>query len=254
MTHLFVLEAGANVIEARLTPWDERALGYVTAEITRLDAATAIDATALLNQAEAWARQLDVHYLFGRIDANAHVLRAALLGGDFQFVETSLTVSRSGMGQLPTVPRGMLPTLRPAVTSDITLLRSIAADDFVHGRFLEDPAIDPAHARLRTANWVEDLVNANLVQTAESRGRIIGFHAERVFPDEHRAELLLTGAAAPYAMLAMPLWVTALESLASRDIQRCTTLVSAANTGIINLYARLGFQFNSSLNGFRKFL
>ena len=55
-------------------------------------------------------------------------------------------------------------------------------------------------------------------------------------------------------MLAMPLWVTALESLAARDIQRCTTLVSAANTGIINLYARLGFQFNTSLTGFRKFL
>lgn len=253
MTHLSV-QADGGVVEARLTPWDERALGFTTAEITRLDAATTDQAAALLDQTQAWARQQGVHYLFGRIDANAHALRAAVLGCGFQFVETSLTVSRSGMGQLPAVPRGMLPVLRPAVAADIPLLRSIAADDFGHGRFLEDPAIDPAHARLRTANWIEDLVNAQLVQTAESRGRIIGFHAERVFADEHRAELLLTGAAAPYAMLAMPLWVTALQSLATRDIQRCTTLVSAANTGIINLYARLGFQFNSSLNGFRKFL
>lgn len=248
------LEEGTTAIKARLTPWDERALGYPTAEITRLDAATADEAAALLDHAQTWAMQHGVRYLFGRVEANAHLLRAALLSGGFQFVETSLTVSRSGMEQLPTVPRGMLPTLRPAAIEDIPLLRSIATDDFGHGRFLEDPAIEPTRARLRTANWIEDLVHGNLVQTAESRGRIIGFHAERVHPDEHRAELLLTGAAAPYAMLAMPLWVTALESLAARDIQRCTTLVSAANTGIINLYARLGFQFNSSLTGFRKFL
>jgi len=241
-------------LQARLTPWDERALGFATAEITSFEARSAHSASRLLAQAEQWAHGLGVRYLFGRVDGNAHLLRGVLLAGDFQFVETSLTVSRSGMGNLPPVPRGMLPTLRPAVADDIPLLRGIAHDDFGHGRFLEDPAIDPAHARQRTANWIEDLVNGGLAYTAESRGRIIGFHAERVHASEHRAELLLTGAAAPYAMLAMPLWVTALESLAARDVQRCTTLVSAANTGIINLYARLGFQFNTSLTGFRKFL
>ena len=56
------------------------------------------------------------------------------------------------------------------------------------------------------------------------------------------------------AMLALPLWITALESLAAREVPHCTTLVSAANTGILNLYARLGFHFNSTLFGFRKFL
>lgn len=248
------LQHGEARLEARLTPWDERALGFATAEITALEADSAGSASHLLAQAEAWAGDLSVRYLFGRVDGNAHLLRCALLAGGFQFVETSLTVSRSGMGNLPPVPRGMLPTLRPAVANDIPLLRGIAHDDFGHGRFLEDPAIDPARARRRSSNWIEDLVNGGLAYTAESRGRVIGFHAERVHAGEHRAELLLTGAASPYAMLAVPLWVTALESLAARDIQRCTTLVSAANTGILNLYARLGFQFNTSLTGFRKFL
>lgn len=105
MSHLS-LQAGGSVVEARLTPWDERALGCTTAEIVRLDAATTDQAAAMLDQAQAWARQQGVHYLFGRIDANAHALRAAVLGCGFQFVETSLTVSRSGMGQLPAVPRG----------------------------------------------------------------------------------------------------------------------------------------------------
>jgi hypothetical protein len=248
------LETAAGRLTARLTPWDERALGFATAEITAFHADEATAALDLLQQAESWAVDLRVRYLFGRVDANLHLLRGALLQAGHRFVETSLSVSRSGMGNLPAVPRGMLPALRPATAADIPQLRQIAHDDFVHGRFLEDPEIDGARARMRTANWIEDLVDAGLAYAAESRGRVIGFHAERIRPGEHHAELLLTGAAAPYAMLAMPLWVTALESLAARDIRRCTTLVSAANTGILNLYARLGFQFNSTLAGFRKFL
>lgn len=253
MTELSLTLANGR-LAVRLTPWDERALGYPTAEITALQAGDAAIAMNLLQQAQAWAGARGVRYLFGRVDANGHQLRGALLQAGFQFVETSLAISRSDIGNLPAVPRGMQPVLRPALAEDIPLLRRIAHDDFNHGRFLEDPAIDAAHARLRTANWIEDLVNAGLAYAAESRGHVIGFHAERIHPDGQQAELLLTGAAAPYAMLAMPLWVTALESLAARDIRRCTTLVSAANTGILNLYARLGFQFNSTLAGFRKLL
>lgn len=240
-------------LKARLTPWDERALGFATAEITQMQASDE-EARNLLAQLGEWANDHQVRYIFGRVDANAHPLRGALLQANFQFVETSLTLSRSGMGNLPVVPRGMLPVLRPATAEDIPALREIAHADFGHGRFLEDPAIDPRLARLRTANWIEDLITGGLAWAAESRGRIIGFHAERIHQEQHHAELLLTGAAASYAMLAVPLWITALESLAARDIQRCTTLVSAANTGIVNLYARLGFQFNNTLTGFRKFL
>ncbi|QIL21507.1 hypothetical protein [Thermomonas sp. HDW16] len=250
----FSLETAAGKLTARLTPWDERALGFATAEITSFNADEAAVALDLLQQAEFWAADLRVRYLFGRIDANLPLLRRALLQAGHRFVETSLSISRSGMGNLPAVPRGMLPTLRPATAADIPQLRQIAHDDFVHGRFLEDPEIDGARARMRTANWIEDLVGTGLAYAAESRGRVIGFHAERIRSGGHHAELLLTGTAAPYAMLAMPLWATALESLAARDIRLCTTLVSAANTGILNLYARLGFQFNSTLAGFRKFL
>lgn len=248
------IDNGEGRLAARLTPWDERALGFVTAEVTHLQIDHPQQATALLAELEQWCATQSVHYLFGRIDATQAAAKAALLQHGYAFVETSLTVSRSGFANLPPVPRGMLPTLRAATADDIAVLRHIAATDFAHGRFLEDPAIDPQRAALRTANWIEDLVNAGLAQVAESRGRTIGFHAERMAADHSNCELLLTGATGPYAMLALPLWITALESLAARGIPQCTTLVSAANTGILNLYARLGFHFNSTLFGFRKFL
>ncbi|CAH0216897.1 hypothetical protein [Stenotrophomonas lactitubi] len=249
-----VIDNGQGRIAARLTPWDERALGFVTVEVTCLEISTAEQAAPLLSELEQWCATHAVHYLFGRIDATQTAAKSALLMQGYAFVETSLTVSRSGFANLPPVPRGMLPTLRPATGADVAELRRIATTDFAHGRFLEDPAIDPQRAALRTANWIEDLVSGGLAQVAESRGRTIGFHAERVAADNSNCELLLTGATGPYAMLALPLWITALESLAARGVPQCTTLVSAANTGILNLYARLGFHFNSTLFGFRKFL
>lgn len=249
-----VLDHDQGHLAARLTPWDERALGFVTAELTAMDVTSIADAGSLLEELEQWCASKSVRYLFGRIDASRSVSKAALLQRGYQLVETSLTVSRSGFAGLPTVPRGMRPTLRLATPTDITELRRIAANDFAHGRFLEDPAIDPERAAERTANWIEDLVNGGLAHVAESRGRTIGFHAERLNMEKRSAELLLTGVTAPYAMLALPLWITALDALAARDIQQCTTLVSAANTGVLNLYARLGFHFNNTLFGFRKFL
>ncbi len=249
-----VFDHGQGRIAARLTPWDERALGFGTAEVTELEIACIEQATPLLDELELWCASQSVRYLFGRIDATHRVAKDALLRHGYQFVETSLTVSRSGFANLPAVPRGMLPSLRPAALADVHELRRIAVTDFAHGRFLDDPAVDPRRAAERTANWVEDLVTLGLVYVAESRGKTIGFHAERVNTVRGDSELLLTGATAPYAMLALPLWITALEALAARDIRQCTTLVSAANTGILNLYARLGFHFNSTLFGFRKFL
>lgn len=248
------LQVSGGGTSVRLTPWDERALGFRTAEITRLECEDAAAGAELLRQAEAWARSQGVHYLFGRFDARSAASKHAVLAEGFQIVESSLTLSRPHLRQLPVVPRGMKPGLRPATEDDIAALRAIARDDFAHGRFLEDPSIDPAAAASRTANWIEDLVRQGLVQTAESRGRLIGFHAERVNVSDAHADLLLTGAAAPYAMLAFPLWVAALESLAERGIGSCSTLISTANVGVINLYARLGFHFDAALFGFRKYL
>lgn len=240
--------------DVRLTPWDERALGVRTAEIAHLACESVEAATRLLDQIESWCRDQNVRYVFGRIDANNAPAKGAVLERGFDIVESSLALSRAHLGNLPDVPRGMKPALRPAVEADIPALRAIARDDFAHGRFLEDPAIDRHAAANRTANWIEDMVSQGLAQVAESRGRLIGFHAERVASDRPHADLLLTGAAAPYAMLAFPLWVVALESLAARQVKTCSTLISTANIGVVNLYARLGFHYDTALFGFRKFL
>lgn len=248
------LRGAAGTADLRLTPWDERALGIRTAELSGFAPADAAGGGALLAQAEAWCRDRGVACIFGRFDAAQPHAKQALLESGHAIVECSLVISRRGFSGLPTVPARMRPVLRPATAVDVPLLRSIARDDFGHGRFLEDPSIDRARAAERTANWIEDLVGMGLAQAAECDGKLIGFHAERISEDGSHAELILTGAAARYEVLGLPLWVAALDSLATRGVASCSTLVSAANTGIVNLYSRLGFRCDATLFGFRKYL
>ncbi len=240
--------------DVRLTPWDERALGMRTAEIVRLQVDTTETAVELLEQAEHWCAGQDVRYLFGRFDAACGPAKAGVLATGHAIVECSLTLARNGFDGLPAVPERMRPRLRDVAADDIEELKRIAREDFHHGRFLEDPAIGRDLAAARTANWVGDLVQQGLMRTAESGGRVVGFHAERVPADGRHADLILTGATARYAVLALPLWTVALESLRDRGVASCSTLVSAANTGIVNLYAKLGFRYESTLFGFRKFI
>lgn len=240
--------------DVRLTPWDERALGMRTAEIIGLQAASSAAGMAVLSEAEQWSVGHGVRYLFGRFDASSPAAKGAVLASGHAIVECSLTLARRGLDGLPQAPARMRPQLREFCEADLPELERIAREDFQHGRFLEDPAIDAALAATRTANWVGDLARQGLLRTAESAGRVIGFHAERVDPVSSHADLILTGATARYAMLGLPLWIVALDSLRERGVTSCSTLVSAANTGIVNLYAKLGFRYETTLFGFRKFL
>ena len=248
------MQVADGSVDVRLTPWDERTLGMRTAEITRFSPTSAQNGTLLLEQAEAWCRAHAVRYLFGRFDSGLPHAKQAVLESGHAIVECSLTLSRRGFAGLPSVPARMSPTLREFSDSDLAELQRIATDDFFHGRFLEDPSIDPTQAARRTANWICELARQGQVYTAELNDRIIGFHAERVSADGRHANLILTGATARYAVLGLPLWVVALESLADRGVTSCSTLISAANTDIVNLYAKLGFHYDKTLFGFRKYL
>jgi Sortase and related acyltransferases len=254
MSGTSTISVAGGSADVRLTPWDERALGMRTAEIIGLQADSSEAGMAVLAGAEQWCDVHGVRYLFGRFDASSSAAKGAVLASGHAIVECSLTLARRGLDGLPQAPARMRPQLREFCEADLPELERIAREDFQHGRFLEDPAIDAALAATRTANWIGDLARQGLLRTAESGGRVIGFHAERVDPASRHADLILTGATARYAMLGLPLWIVALDSLRERGVTSCSTLVSAANTGIVNLYAKLGFRYETTLFGFRKFL
>ncbi len=235
----------------RLTPWDERSLGLRTAELVEFSAESAAAAAALMTQVQAWMVEHRIDYSFGRIDARDPHLKQVYQDHGYQFIETSLRMSRTRTAEWPRTPAVKLVS-RPPTPEDMQALAWIAVNDFHHGRFLEDPCLESEACRTRTVNWLRDLESAGQLRAMLLGHSVVGFAADTTDPESKTADLILYGVSSDYPMLAMPLWIDALNRLNEDGARRYQAIVSAANTGVMNLYSRLGFQVASTYYGFRK--
>ncbi len=131
---------------------------------------------------------------------------------------------------------------------DRDALLAQAAETFHFGRFAEDPAIPPEVNRRRQVDWMEGLLagRAEVLATGSppEPGAFMAFTVT-----DGDADLVLGGTQPDRAVLALPFWTGVMLHLKERGIRRVDTVVSAANIGVANLYARLGFQLTGTLIG-----
>ncbi|MCZ8316200.1 hypothetical protein [Phreatobacter sp.] len=240
--------SGARLV-IRPTPWDARALGRPTLDIT--EAALAGD--------EGITDDADVitafHRLCGeeqaglvtcRLPAERRAAIARLQAIGFRYVETVQTL------RFPNLAR-FAPSCRPAplrtpTAEDHPALIAQAAETFHFGRFAEDPAIPAEVNQLRQVDWMEGLLagRATVLVTgaAQRPGAFMAFTTA-----DGSADLVLGGTQPDQAVLALPFWTAVLLHLKDQGVRRIDTVVSAANIGVANLYARLGFQLTGTLVG-----
>ncbi|WP_372016029.1 hypothetical protein [Pseudoxanthomonas sp. 10H] len=245
-----ILHSGSNQARVRLTPWDERAFGFRTAEILKIEGTDHLD--PLIAMVDEWMTGEGVRYSFGRIGADAATQRQSLQEAGYQFIETSLMVGRPRTEQWPRVPGSLQLHSSLAQSSHLDDLARIGVEDFAHGRFLEDPTLDSDLAHLRTANWISDLARNRQLHGISLNDTLVGFCADSIDAETHTANLILYGVSSRYPMLALPLWINALQRLNQQGAKRYQAMLSAANVPVINLYLKLGFQVVSTHFGFRK--
>ena len=118
---------------------------------------------------------------------------------------------------------------------------------------MKTPFLADEIGRQRSANWIDDLWNqANEKFVWQKNDEVVGFHFQKVFAEEGRADLILSGVRAKESMLAVFFWASFLEMLKQRSIKRADTLISTANLGVLNLYIYFQFKVKETLFGFHK--
>jgi RimJ/RimL family protein N-acetyltransferase len=240
-----------NEIRLRSTPWDEVAFGYPTREILSLLYADAQSGARLMQRLEEHNRARQVGLCFGRIHADARNHIALLQEFGYDFVEASYEIGR-GLHRFepPMDFRHDFP-LRPARSEDVDQLVDIAVHDFDYGRFHEDPRLGDELNRRRQANWIRNLsASSKPIVVHESAGRVMSFMCF-----EYQGECshwILGGSRREAGYLSAFLWSALLVRLRQEGIRRVTTLISAANCPVANLYARFGFRFDRLLIGLHK--
>lgn len=238
----------------RQTPWDARALGRPTRDIAELSLAVEHDGdaaldVALLQRLTDLCDQEKTGLVTVRIDADRRSAIGWLQGAGFRYVETAYSLSCRNVARYEPparVTRSI--TLRDACPDDHPALIAQAAESFHYGRFAEDPWIPAELNRRRQIDWIEGLLSGRArVLVADLDGGPAAFMAFRV--TDGVANLILAGTRPRARILAYPLWIAVMALLKEEGVGRAETMISAANLGVVNLYATLGFRFERAFVG-----
>lgn len=246
------VSTGSDVIEWRLTPWDEVVFGYPCAEITDFRASNVETGLALINEFETWARGRGVLFAYGRFDSNTITKRVMGTAG-YYFAEASYRVRSQQLAKTAHFDSLIRPgpNLIRAQQRDFDEMLGILTSDFHFGRMHEDPWVSSEAAALRYRNWLYSLYEQGAeIYAYEDAGRVIGLHVQHTL--DSRADLTLTGVGARYAPLAASLWALVMRLNREHGVNLAWTTISAANIPIVNLYSRFGFQVEALLLGFHK--
>jgi hypothetical protein len=146
-------------LEYRETPWDTIAFGFPTNEILNIYYSEPILLKQLLTQFEKKSRKNGVRFSYCRINANDIALKNALQKSGYYYAETSAFIYKHDVHreEFSAIFRNDLPLSMPQSELEFQQLQVIAQNAFHHSRFHEDPFIDPALAKKRYYNWINDL-------------------------------------------------------------------------------------------------
>ena len=165
----------------------------------------------------------------------------------FQVVDLSL------QSTLADLPKASLPrprsVLRLAEPGDHSRIEEIAAQSFHHGRYHADALFPKALANKRYKLWVKNALSGEnpidrVYVMGDSRS-VRGFFHVTVEGDSSDLRLAAVESRLKGTLFGFDLYVAVLASLKGAGVRKVMTSISAANTSVMNVYARLGFAFSA---------
>lgn len=241
-----------NYIKFSETPWNTKAFGFSVYEIKQFVYSDEFMLDNLLNFYIEAENDFSVDCSITRIDSINILLKRKLQNKNFYYAETSFDITVKNLKKFTenSKIRGGL-NLSVPVENDFSEIKKIASDDFHFGRFHEDSNFPIDKTRMKYANWIDEMVSGSeqfLVYKDEVG--VASFLAYR--QNESFVDLLLAGSRAGKGATSFYFWASFMEHFEALGVKEIYTNISAANTGIMNLYMALGFKFSKCLQGFHK--
>ena len=123
------------------------------------------------------------------------------------------------------------------------IIRAIARSSFIDDRFHIDAKCSNSIADTRFVYWIEDLLTSEetVFYVLNYKDETAGFMARKA------ENLILAGFSEKYRNSGFGdfLWLSVLAHMRTLAFKKAHTLISTNNVSVLNLYARLGFQFKN---------
>ena len=249
--HRIELNTDALALQAAVVPWDSEVFGCPVASISQIE----------IKSDQRQAVQADFDRFRHWLDAQAigiascrlphDRLHASMLleHNDFKFIEMVL----HPIMRLDTSP--MMETILSTETGlvvaqadedDLSVLTSLAGQAFGYERYHVDPRLDSSVANLRYARWVKNSFcdpKQRLLKIALD-GQIVGMFVVENTAD-NTAYWHLTAVHPDFQgrQLGYRAWVAMIQYHQRAGISSVCTTITARNSRVLGLYAKLSFRF-----------
>lgn len=244
-----------TAIDWRYTPWDQRAFNLRTVELLNIDTTDAVLTEKELCEIE---RTTEASFIYGRVDSKDRAAIKLLTSLDYYNCETTLYVSLSRLQkyELPKIYAKRSLKLESIKEDDLELIAKRASESFLFSRFHEDPFLENEQCNKRIEFWVKDLFWDESVENfiyRNGKGEITSFMFFRR-TSNISVELILGGSFAGYGLYSPHFWGSIISNFKSYGINKVSTVISAANLGVLSLYMSLGFTVSNTKFDFHKFI
>jgi ribosomal protein S18 acetylase RimI-like enzyme len=230
-----------------LVSWDTAILGFPVGQIERIEVRDRAAAAEAFAAYEAWRDAERVDLVSCRLLHDRLVESMFLEEHGFRFVEMVYSPRLDRLQEWPGAAPAQL-RIAPTGPADLPAIQDIAERAFATGRLLMDWRLDPRLSALRYRTWVENSFHDPRHEVLQARihGDLVGFFVVQACAD--RSVYWHLTAVAPQWQgqgVGMRLWTAMLARFREAGMQAVETTISAHNAAVLNLYARLGFRFQS---------
>jgi ribosomal protein S18 acetylase RimI-like enzyme len=228
-----------------VVPWDTEIFGFTVAAIDAIELKGSLP-QAGFRHFDEWCRQANVGLVSCRLRHDRLRESGYLERIGFRFIEV---VHHPVWRDLATAVRSTDDfVITPATHIDLSAVEDIAGAAFTTGRFILDPWLDPALNGQRYRRWVRSSFTnpRHQVLVAKVEGDIAGFFV--VEQREDQSIYWHLTAIAPQFQgrgVGRAVWQAMLDRHRDAGLRAVRTTISAHNTAVLNLYAGLGFRFET---------
>jgi ribosomal protein S18 acetylase RimI-like enzyme len=238
------LRTPALSLDYYLVPWDTQLLGVPVAQIAEVHVLDSTRADSDLDPFLAWCSHERVALCAARVPAERSAETLFLEDHGFRFIELNYQPRLTDLGSTTFDDEEI--RIEDATQADRPLLTSHATEVFRHGRFHQDPRIDPALGDRRYGAWLDNAYEQPHQQVLKCvlGERIVGFFVVET-PNPGHCHWALNALAPGLAGtgLGKRVWCAMLARHRAGGIHTVTTSISSHNVAAFNLYVALGFRF-----------
>lgn len=242
----FKLDTTALALSIGMVPWDSDVFGFPVAQVETIRVFDAVSAIADFQLAWEWLNRHGVRMVSCRLPHDKLEESFLLEREGFKFIEMVLHPQMESLRAFEFEDDEL--SVSPAEPSDLPVLIAIAESAFGSERFHVDPRVDTGRADARYGNWVSSCLAhpKQVLLKVMSGDEIVALFV---------VEILNLGTAYWHLTAVAPnmqgkgfgrrAWRAMMRHHKLQKVESIKTTISARNSRVLNLYARLGFRFGS---------